>query len=81
MAREPAGYREKLEILNNRFPNQDAFTVKEIMNYMGIANYRTASKYLNEYVNIMGRIYKDDFARILCKKRTRNQRKSVLVKQ
>lgn len=66
MARELPGYREKLEMLNMRFPDQDMFSVKEIQFYMGWKSAHTAYKYLGEYL-VFGRIAKTDFARMLCK--------------
>lgn len=65
MPREIPGYREKMEMLNMRFPDQDVFTVKEIQFYMGWKDKRTAYKYLGDYL-IFGRIFKTDFAKLLC---------------
>ena len=36
MAREKEGYRENLEILNNRFPDHDMLSIEEIMQVTGI---------------------------------------------
>lgn len=41
MAREKEGYRENLEILNNRFPNVDMLSQEQVMQVIGCTDRRT----------------------------------------
>lgn len=41
MAREKEGYRENLEILNNRFPDHDMLNMAQVMQVVGCSDRRT----------------------------------------
>ena len=69
MAREHPDYRDNLELLNQRFPDKDFFTVQEIQSYVGWKSKKTAYKYLQEYENSFGMILKTDFAKFLCRRK------------
>lgn len=46
MAREKEGYRENLEILNNRFPNVDMLSQEQVMQVIGCTDRRTLRRKL-----------------------------------
>lgn len=65
MAREKEGYRDNLEILNNRYPDHDMLTIEEVMQVTGIRTKDTVRKHLGQfYVN--RRISKVALARYMC---------------
>ena len=52
MAAEKAGYRENLELLNNRFPDHDLLTI-EVLKYLGkymIAKSKISKVYLAKFM-------------------------------
>lgn len=65
MAREKEGYRDNLELLNNRFPDHDFLSMEEVMKVTGYTDRRTVKKYLGAaFVN--NRISKVFLARFMC---------------
>ena len=65
MGREKDGYRENLELLNNRFPDHDLLTMEEVMQVTGYADRRTLLKHLGKnFVN--HRLSKVFLARYMC---------------
>lgn len=65
MAREKEGYRENLELLNQRFPDHDLLTMEEVMQVTGYADRRTLLKYMGKnFVN--KRLSKVFLARYMC---------------
>lgn len=65
MAREKEGYRENLEILNERFPDHDLLTMEEVMVTTGYRSKNTVLKHLGDkFVN--NRISKVFVARYMC---------------
>lgn len=65
MAREKEGYRENLEILNNRFPDHDMLTMEELMQVTGYKSINTVRKYFGK-VLVNKRISKVALARWMC---------------
>ena len=65
MAREKEGYRENLELLNNRFPNHDLLSMDEVMQVTGYSDRRTLLKHLGSYF-INKKISKVFLARYMC---------------
>lgn len=65
MAREKEGYRENLEILNNRFPDHDMLSIEEIMQVTGIRSMTTVRKYFGEKM-VLKRLSKAALARYMC---------------
>jgi hypothetical protein len=65
MAREKDGYRENLELLNERFPDKLMLSIKEAMQVMGYSDARTIKKYLGKCI-VDGRISKVFLARHMC---------------
>lgn len=64
MAREKPGYRDNLEILNNRFPDHDMLTMQEVMQVTGFS-INVVKKYLGDcFVN--RRLSKAALARYMC---------------
>lgn len=63
MAREKEDYRANLEILNDRYPNYDMLTIKDVMQVTGINSKTTARKHF-KFIN--GRISKAALARYMC---------------
>ena len=64
MAREKPGYRDNLEILNNRFPDHDMLTMQEVMQVTGFS-INVVKKYLGDcFVN--RRLSKAVLARYMC---------------
>lgn len=66
MAAEKAGYRENLELLNNRFPDHDLLTIEEIKQVTGFSSRKTVLKYMGKHVVGSGRISKVHVARFMC---------------
>lgn len=65
MAREKEGYRENLELLNNRFPDHDLLSMEEVMQVTGYTDRRTLLKYMGKnFVN--KRLSKVYLARYMC---------------
>ena len=65
MAREKEGFRENLELLNNRFPDHDLLTMEEVMVVTGYRSKNTVLKHLGRcFVN--KRISKVYLARYMC---------------
>lgn len=65
MAREKDGYRENLELLNQRFPDHDMLSVEEVQQVTGFASVKTVRKYLGQYF-CSNRISKVHVARFMC---------------
>lgn len=65
MAREKDGYRENLELLNERFPDKLMLSVREAMQVMGYGDARTIKKHLGQHI-VDGRISKVFLARHMC---------------
>ena len=65
MAREKEGYRENLELLNNRFPDHDMLSIEEVMQVTGYKKRDTVRKHLGKsFVN--KRLSKTALARYMC---------------
>lgn len=64
MAREKDGYRENLEILNERFPDYDMLSITDVMQVTGYKR-ATVMKYLGEMF-VHNRISKAHLARYMC---------------
>lgn len=65
MAREIDGYRENLELLNNRFPDHDMLTAEEVKQVTGFSDFRTVKKYFGNHFK-GNRISKVHVARFMC---------------
>lgn len=65
MAREKEGYRDNLELLNNRYPNHDMLIMSEVMEVTGFSSRNTVLKYLGEKF-VGNRISKTNLARWMC---------------
>ena len=65
MAREKEGYRENLEILNNRYPDHDMLTVEELMQVTGYKSINSVRKYFGKMM-VNKRISKAALARWMC---------------
>ena len=65
MAREKDGYRENLELLNNRYPDHDLLSIDQAMVVTGYADRRTLQKHLGQYF-VNNRISKVFLARYMC---------------
>lgn len=65
MPREIDGYRENLELLNNRFPDHDMLTAEEVRQVTGFSDMRTVKKYFGNHFN-GNRISKVHVARFMC---------------
>ena len=65
MSREKDGYRENLEILNNRFPDHDLLTMAEVMVVTGYGSRNTVLKHLGTKF-VGGRLSKAHLARWMC---------------
>lgn len=65
MGREKDGYRENLELLNNRFPSHDMLSMEEVMTVTGYMDRRSIKKYLGQYFE-NNRISKVYLARYMC---------------
>lgn len=66
MAREKEGYRDNLELLNNRFPDHDMLTMTEVMQVIGCADRRTLRRKTGERNWINNRLSKVFLARYMC---------------
>lgn len=65
MAREKEGFRENLELLNDRFPDYDMLTVDEVMQFMNIKSRKTVLKHLGTHFKA-NRISKVYLAKFMC---------------
>lgn len=65
MSREKEGYRENLEILNNRYPDHDMLTIEELMQVTGYKSINTVRKYFGKIL-VNKRISKAALARWMC---------------
>ena len=65
MAREKDGFRENLELLNNRFPMSDMLSMEQAMQVIGCTDRRTLKKYLGKHL-VNKRISKVFLARYMC---------------
>lgn len=65
MGREKEGFRENLELLNNRFPSHDMLSMEEVMTVTGYTDRRSLKKYLGQYF-ANKRISKVFVARYMC---------------
>lgn len=65
MARELDGYRENMELLNNRYPDHDMLTMQEVKDVTGIRSKDTVLKYLGTKFagNRLSKVY---LARFMC---------------
>lgn len=65
MAREKEGYRENLELLNERFPNVDMLSMEQVMAVIGCGDRRTMRRKIpKNWVN--NRLSKVYLARYMC---------------
>ncbi len=65
MAREKEGYRDNLELLNERFPNVDMLNMTQVMAVIGCTDRRTLMRKIpKNWVN--GRLSKVFLARYMC---------------
>lgn len=65
MAREKEGWRDNLEILNDRYPNHDMLSFFEVKEVMGWTDTRTVKKYLGKHI-VCHRISKVCLAKFMC---------------
>lgn len=65
MGREKDGFRENLELLNNRFPSHDMLSMEEVMTVTGYTDRRSLKKYLGQHF-ANNRISKVYLARYMC---------------
>lgn len=65
MAREKEGYRENLELLNERFPNVDMLNMNQVMIVIGCGDRRTLMRKIpkNWVGNRLSKVY---LARYMC---------------
>lgn len=66
MSREKEFYREILQSINERFPDHDMLTYKEVMQVTGLSSINTVKKHLNKYFNSSKRIHKTSLAGWMC---------------
>lgn len=66
MSREKEGFRENLELLNNRFPDHDMLTIDEIKQVTGFNSRKTVLKYVGQYVVGGSRVSKVHVAKFMC---------------
>lgn len=66
MSREKDGYRENLELLNNRFPEHDLLTIEQVAQVTGFKSRKTVLKHMGHYVVGCNRISKVHVARFMC---------------
>lgn len=64
MARELAGYRDTIALLNERFPDKDMLNIAEVMEFCGIS--RNTAKKKIRFNATTGKIAKSDLARQVC---------------
>lgn len=65
MGREKEGYRENLELLEQRYPGRLLLTIEEVMEVTGYTSRTTVQKYLGKFF-VNHRISKAILARYLC---------------
>lgn len=67
MGREKAGYRENLELLNERFPGVTMLTIPDVKAVTGFKSTKTVMKYLGPHFvgDIISKVY---VARWMCGK-------------
>jgi hypothetical protein len=65
MGREKEGYRETLELLEQRYPGRVLLTIEEVMEVTGYTSRTTVRKYLGKFF-VNNRISKVHLARYLC---------------
>lgn len=65
MAREKEGYRENMELLNNRFPDHDLLTMDEVKAVTGYKHKDTVLKHLGDKFT-GNRLSKVFLARYMC---------------
>ena len=65
MARELDGYRENMELLNNRYPDHDMLTMEEVKEVTGYRSKDTVLKHLGSKFagNRLSKVY---LARFMC---------------
>lgn len=66
MGREKDGYRENLELLNNRFPSHDMLSMEEVLQVIGYADRRTLFKHIPVKNWSNRRLSKVFLARYMC---------------
>lgn len=66
MGREKEGFRENLELLNNRFPDHDMLTIDEIKQVTGFNSRKTVLKYVGQYAVGGSRVSKVHVAKFMC---------------
>lgn len=64
MAREKAGFRDTIELLNERFPEKDMLNIAETMEFTGMS--RNTVKKKIRFNELTGKITKSDLARQVC---------------
>lgn len=64
MSREKGGYRDTLELLNNRFPGKDMLNIAEVMEFCGFS--RNTAKKRIRFNAATGKVTKADLARQVC---------------
>ena len=65
MAREKEGYRENLELLNERFPNADMLDMNQVMMVIGCSDRRTLRRKIPQHW-VGNRLSKVYLARYMC---------------
>ena len=65
MGREKEGYRENLEMLNNRYPDHDMLSIEELMQVTGYSSKATVRKYFGKML-VNKKISKATLARYMC---------------
>lgn len=65
MARELDGFRENLELLNQRFPDRDMLSAQDVMATLGVKTQDTVRKHLGDKI-VNNRISKIFLARYMC---------------
>lgn len=65
MAREKEGYRDNLELLNERFPNVDMLNMAQVMAVIGCADRRTLMRKIPKNW-VGGKLSKVFLARYMC---------------
>lgn len=64
MSREKEGYRDTMELLNERYPDKDMLTVNDVARFIGVSRNSVKKKIrFNEATN---RVSKCDLARQVC---------------
>lgn len=65
MAREKEGFRDNLELLNERFPNVDMLDMKQVMMVIGCGDRRTLRQKIPQHW-VGNRLSKVYLARYMC---------------